>query len=36
MEKEKFEELSKSEQAHICGGRWVYINGKWLWVEDVR
>ena len=36
MEKEEFEELSKVEQAYICGGAWVYVDGEWIWVEDVR
>lgn len=28
--------LTDSELSAIIGGRWVYIDGQWIWIEENR
>lgn len=34
MEKLKFKKLTESELSQIRGGKWVIVNGDWVWIED--
>lgn len=33
MDALEFEQLSEKEMVQIQGGRWMYCDGEWLWVE---
>lgn len=30
----KFKQLTKSELSQICGGKWINVDGKWIWVAE--
>lgn len=30
------ETMTEQELSSIKGGRWVYINNEWYWIEDAR
>lgn len=32
----EIEILTKQELSSIKGGRWVYWDGKWYWIEETR
>ncbi len=32
----EIEILTKQELSSVKGGRWIYKDGKWYWIEDTR
>lgn len=32
----EMETMTEQELSSIKGGRWVYLQGEWHWIEDVR
>ncbi len=34
MEKQKFKKLTEFELSQIRGGKWINVNGEWIWVAD--
>ncbi len=32
----EIETLTKQELSSIKGGRWIYKDGEWIWLEETR
>ncbi len=32
----EIETMTEQESSSIKGGRWVYLQGEWYWLDDVR